>query len=640
MKSKTLSVFLCLALTAALLSGCAAETDSAADPAPATAAPQAETVSVTTEQEADAVITFTPEGAKIEGGGVEIDGDGEVDVQTGGTYIVTGESDSGRIVVDASAGADVTVILAGCDLTYADDEVIYFKSAASGTVLLAAGTENILTSGEAPAEEDPGTAEDASGAALRAKCPLTIGGEGSLTVCGYINNGIAASGNLTVNGGAINITAQNDGLKSDGDIVINGGSLAIAAAQDGVQSGGELTVNGGDIAVVTGSGAEEAAMKVSDSLMMGMGGSGGGRGRRASGEANAEAEDADANDTSGTEPPAEDEEDSEAASEEMQRMRDFFDAWDADSSDSGSRKGLKAGTAIALTGGSIILDTEDDAVHSDGDVTITGGVLTARSGDDGVHADDRLAISGGTVDVQYCYEGLEAANILITDGVVSIVATDDGMNVNGGSFGFPGGPSGEASGETESENAETETIETVLRITGGVVTVDSGGDGLDSNGSIYIEGGTVYVSGPSTNWDAAIDYGEGSSEFVITGGTIIATGYSGMAEAPDAAENAQPSIYYAADEYASDGAAVTLKDAAGNVIAEGSFAHSFNCVVISSPDLAVGETYTLTMDDAEYTIELTDTNYSNRARGGMGGFPGGGSREASGEAEQQVSTGE
>ena len=109
----------------------------------------------------------------------------------------------------------------------------------------------------------------------------------------------------------------------------------------------------------------------------------------------------------------------------------------------------------------------------------------------------------------------------------------------------------------------------------------------------------------------------------------MAAGYSGMAEAPDSADGAQASIYYVSDEYCQDGDTVTLADADGNVIAEYAFAHGFNCVVLSSPELTVGESYTLTMGDLEpVTIELTDTVYSNR--GGMMGFFGSG--EPSGES--------
>jgi uncharacterized membrane protein YgcG len=181
----------------------------------------------------------------------------------------------------------------------------------------------------------------------------------------------------------------------------------------------------------------------------------------------------------------------------------------------------------------------------------------------------------------------------------------------------------------------------VLRITGGTVVVDAGGDGLDSNGDIYFEGGTIYVSGPSSDWDAPIDYGEGSSQWVVTGGIIMAAGYSGMAESPDVEDNSQCSIYYQLDDYAEDGETAVLTDANGNVLVQYSFVHGYNVVIVSSPDLEVGQTYTLTVGDQSYEIELTSTSYSNRSFGfgggpGGGGF-GGGSGEMGGSREMSFS---
>ncbi len=319
-------------------------------------------------------------------------------------------------------------------------------------------------------------------------------------------------------------------------------------------------------------------------------------------------------------------------------MDDAMDFWDSDTTDTPSRKGLKATEAIVISGGVITVDAEDDAIHSDGSVTLTGGTLTLSSGDDGVHGETVLDISGGETNVLLCYEGLEAKAIYISDGYINVTATDDGMNAGGSSgemFG-PGmrpGASQETEAETETtadtaseEAAETEeeTIETVVRITGGTVIVNSGGDGLDSNASMYIEGGDIFVSGPSSNWDSPIDYGEGSSELVISGGFLMAAGYSGMFESPDITEASQGSVYYIqSGSYAPDNAVTTLTDANGKVLAEYAFKNSYNGVLISTPEIAAGETYTLTIDGVDTAIEMTTAQFSNRGGSGEMGGPGG-----------------
>lgn len=641
MKIRFLSIVLMLAVALGCLSGCSLPGGGTA-PLP----------------EADTVIRFSGDQVAITGAGASLDG-GDVVIAEGGVYEVSGVCGRSRVIVKAPEDADVTILLAGLRLTNPEDEAIYFKTCGSAAVILKAGTENVLISGEEPLPEEEqellitDEGEDPSGAALRARCAMTVSGEGSLTVCGYINNGIAADGGLTIESGEFDVTAVNDAVKSDGNITVTGGTFTVNADHDGFTAGLALTIGGGVFDVTTGAASGGADMKVSDSSMMGqggMGGPGGGRGnRRSSDEASAEAEAAEAEET--TESTTEAASDEAAAETEttdstsgetsgemprsggmggmpMPGFDDMMDAYDADALGSDSYKGLKAGESITVTGGVFRLDCEDDAVHSDGTVTVTGGALLLLSGDDGIRAGTELLIAGGEVDVQYCYEGLEATSILITGGSTNIVATDDGMNAGGGMMGMMGGPSREASTEAETDGTTTEEAteftNPIVRITGGTVIVDSGGDGLDSNGSMYIEGGTVFVSGPSTNWDSPIDCGEGSNEFVVTGGHFMAAGYAAMVETPEAAENAQSSIFYAQSGYAPDGALVTLTDDSGRILAEYSFAHSFNCVMVSTPEMAQGETYTLTIDGVDTPIEMTTAVWSNRGGSGemgRGGRP-------------------
>lgn len=550
MKRTVLTWILCFCLLVGLLSGVGLPAEAAE-----------------AELTADAVITFTADGALVDGAGVEIDDDGEVDIRTGGVYRIVGASDNGRIVAELEESEEITLILAGCDLVCADDEVIYIKSAASAAVILEDGTENTLTSGVEPVEtaaaeasdaEAAAEEEDASGAALRAKSALTISGGGALTVYGYVNNGIASVGDLTVEDGRIEITSVNDALKSRGLLTVSGGEIVIRSQADGVQADGGLTVLGGGISVVTGGGAEAAS----------------------------------------------------AASGEFRMERS---PWDADDSENSvSRKGLKSEGDIIVSGGQIELDAEDDAIHAAGNIELLGGEISAASGDDGVHADGQFTVSDGSVTVTRSYEGLEGKAVVILGGTVDVTSSDDGVNVNGGDFGW-----GRRASE-EPETTEDDGVTPVLRIAGGTVLVNASGDGLDSNSDLLIEGGTILVSGPTDNFNSALDYGDGGCDFFITGGTVMAAGSSGMAESPAVTEGSQPSILYVRqDGSCAAGDTVTLTDADGNVLLSSSFAKSFNCVVLSSPDMAVGQTYTLVMGDHETTITLSSTTYSNRS-GGFG----------------------
>lgn len=57
-----------------------------------------------------------------------------------------------------------------------------------------------------------------------------------------------------------------------------------------------------------------------------------------------------------------------------------------------SRKGIKSGTQLVIEGGSFVLNTADDSIHTNGDAQILDGTFEISSGDDGVHADGKLII--------------------------------------------------------------------------------------------------------------------------------------------------------------------------------------------------------------------------------------------------------
>lgn len=180
-----------------------------------------------------------------------------------------------------------------------------------------------------------------------------------------------------------------------------------------------------------------------------------------------------------------------------------------------STKGLKAGNAITISAGTVNIKAYDDAIHANadstlengaaptGNVTVSGGTLTIYSADDGIHADGTLTVSGGSINITKSYEGLEGAYIHVTNGSVSIVSSDDGMN-------------------------SPATSGTGIRISGGTVYIYANGDGIDSNSrtsysGIVFEGGNVLVISTSSG-NSAIDTEAGYS---YTGGSVLALMPSG-----------------------------------------------------------------------------------------------------------------
>lgn len=546
---------------------------------------------------ADTAITLADGAITAQGGGVTVAGD-TVTITSAGVYTLSGSLTDGQIIVDAGGKDEVTLILAGVDVTCADSPALYVSNAKIARVQLAAGTENRLVSGAAVAAEALPSARDenASGGALQAKDDLTISGEGALFVGGYINNGIQTSNCLTVEGGDITVEAANHGLKGKDAITVSGGSIAITCGGDGLQSDdaesedtGRITITGGALTVVCqGDGVQaETTLNLSGgevSLTCG-----GGAAQSAS-------------HASGFDP-----------------FSFGENGWDADSASGDSAKGLKAGGDMTISGGALTVDAADDAVHANGAITISGGMLALQTGDDGVHADTTLRIAEGDVTILDSYEGLEANQIHITGGSLRVTARDDGVNANGGASGF--GDRGRGWRQTASVQDSGETPN--LIISGGQVWVNAQGDGLDSNGNLIIEGGTTVVCGPTGSGNGALDCGtENGGVCRVNGGTVLAMGSDGMAETFDG-QSAQASFFYRFDTALQPGDVFSVADAAGNVLFSYVVEKAAATAVFSIPELTLGDTYTLTAGQQTDTLTLMEMATSVGGAGGWGGRGGG-----------------
>ncbi|MBQ8469976.1 MAG: carbohydrate-binding domain-containing protein [Clostridia bacterium] len=291
-----------------------------------------------------------------------------------------------------------------------------------------------------------------------------------------------------------------------------------------------------------------------------------------------------------------------------------------------AEKGLAGKDSVRVHDGKLDITAGDDAIHTSNDeeegkgfIYIEGGDFTLSSGDDAIHAETDLTITGGVIDVKKSEEGLEGRNIDISGGVIDIVASDDGINAAEGSSGKDNtdsfGGFGHGGGFADNQNA-------TLIISGGTINVNAGGDGLDSNGSLVVSGGKTYVSGPTNGGNGAIDCDNAS----ISAGTVIAAGAVGM-DINFGSDSTQCSMLVQFDSKVAGGTEVVLKDSSGNTLLSYTPKKDYQSVVLSSPDIKVGETYTVTAGNQSKTVEMTDTIYGTgnpMGGGGMGGQrPGG-----------------
>ncbi len=517
--------------------------------------------------------------ASIDGTGAEIDG-GKITITTAGIYAISGSLENGQIIVDVEDKGIVRLVLNEVEISCLDSAAIYVKNAGKTIISLQDGTQNIINDGEEYTLED--TETDEPNAAIFSKDDLTINGTGTLTVNANYNNAITSKDDLRITGGNINIDSVDDGIIGRDMLAISDGNFNIVAGGDGIKSTNDSDSSKGFVAIENGnldikSGAD--AIQAVTSVMI------------IDGEFTIISGGGSANST--------------------KKVNDMRMPWgrqenntvnENDETESQSEKGIKSSSDIEITGGVFSIDSSDDAIHSNNCITISDADISISSGDDGIHADSSIVIEGDKINISKSYEGIESCLISILDGDISIISSDDAINVAGGNDnsamnGRPGQNHFNSSGDNK------------LEINGGNIVVNASGDGLDANGSIYMTNGTVTVSGPTNNGNGALDY---DGVFEITGGTIISAGSAGMTQSPSS-ESTQYSVSMFYSNVQQAGTEIELKDGKGNTIITYSPEKQYQSVVISSPKLSKDTEYTLYSEGTKivsFTISDTVTYLS------------------------------
>lgn len=567
-----------------------------------------------TYEESGAVyVTLSDDGITGETDGVAINGQ-TVTITAEGTYIFSGTLSEGQIVVDADK-AKVQIVFDNVDITCASSAAVYVKNAEKVFVTLAEGAQNTLRNTDEYVAIDDNNID----AVIFAKSDLTLNGTGSLTIISAEGHGIVSKDDLKIIGGTYDIiaaghalsgkdsvriadgtfilTAEKDGIHAEnaddeekGYIYIADGDFTITSDGDGMDASNIVQIEDGTLDITAGGGAANS-LKTHESDVPG--GPGGGmpqNGEKLDGESMPQmGEKPDGENMTemgkrpdGTTPPEKpsqtdqsDTADETAAPDNAtdHQSSSAETTEDTTTDESGtSTKGIKAGGGMYLNGGTYQIDSADDSIHSNANITIADGTYTLATGDDGVHADDALIVNGGTITVTESYEGLEGLAVTINDGTIDITASDDGINTAGEK----------------------------MELNGGYIHILAGGDGVDSNGDLTINGGEIYIDDPSDNGNSAIDYGDRSSAYV-NGGTLVAIGSSGMAEVMSDSSKQKVLMVKLGEQM--EAGNVVLTDSEGNVIVSYTALKTYDCVIISTAEVESGATYTLTTSGT--TTEVT-----------------------------------
>lgn len=595
------------------------------------------------DRQSAASITLSGSTAQSNGSGVSIN-NATVTISKEGCYLISGELEDGQIIVDAGDSDKVQLVLDNASIHCSTGSAILVRNADKVKVTLAADSENELSDGTEYQTDD-----DNPDAALFSKDDLVINGSGSLTVQGNYKHGIAGNDDLVITGGRLTVnslshalrgkdsvaildgtfvlTSQKDGIQASntedstkGWVQIDGGNFTIQSSGDGIQAETNLSIYDGSFTITSGGGAVNGADHT-ENRGGGFGRPGGNRPDSANSQTSPEmpSQPAESGQTPSEMPsqpaeggqtpsempsqPAEGEQSSSGNESDYSELifdpDDFDDTSTADSDITVSTKGIKAGNALLIQQGTFVIDSADDAIHSNYSVTIDGGSFQLSSGDDGIHAEAYLNINGGTTTIAESYEGLEAAQIHISGGTTQVSSSDDGLNATGGSsFELVDGLlvlKDISSSDTEQTFGGRGGMFEVedncdITISGGNLTVTtSNGDGIDSNGSLNVSGGTVLVFGSSSGGEGALDYTGSSS---ISGGTLVALGSSGMAQSMEP-DDSHATLMVTWDEVQPAGTRLTLCTQQGEILCSLQSTNSFQTAVISTDSLSAGQEVSL-----------------------------------------------
>ena len=445
-----------------------------------------------------------------------------------GAYYVTGESSDFQVVVNtpgAEKEGNTGIYLYNATLK-SQHSPILVKNADKTVLHLVKGTTNVVEDGNGNhLFTTVNGKQDTAKAAIYSKDDLNIKGAGSLTVTGNFKNGIQSSNDLKIKNGNITVVAAENAIKGKGSLHISGGILNVTAKQgDGLESDecvenadgsfkdtvatkGIVKVTGGNITIK----AQDDGIDAANYILV-----------------------------------------NDSTEESKIKI-------------TATGKGLAAEKFIYVDGGTLDVNSDDDALHTHWQVYLNGGNVTVSSKDDGIHADSALYMKGSTINVVTASEGIESYRIFAEGGITSTFATNDGWNGAGG----PKDPgAGGYSAFSESGGH--------IVISGGYHYISAKGnmiDVLDANGSAKMTGGVVIleITGESYENQGGFNFGgwggggggnggcsqnmaggliDTDTGFDITGGVLLAFGnYS--TDLP----NCSPVTYSNSSYYGTDKAA-------------------------------------------------------------------------------------
>ena len=274
-----------------------------------------------------------------------------------GPYLLRGELED--LCLHIRSDGETVLILDNVTIRNSLDEALVSEENCSLKLVAEKGTTNTLIAG---AEGFLIPDKEASGAALHAKGPLEICGEGSLQINGFINNGIRCNDQLLISEHVnMEIQAANRAIRAT-DCLIQDGAFRLSSGETCIYADNSLVIRGGNLEADT-----------SDHCI------------RSKGDIRIE-----------------------GGTLHLQ---------------SSEKRGLTAVETVRISGGEITMETYGDGIFSEAGILISDGDVSVSSGEDGLQVGGRreytgrpIRLTGGAVKISAAEDPIDALDGWLVNG--------------------------------------------------------------------------------------------------------------------------------------------------------------------------------------------------------------------------------
>ena len=177
-------------------------------------------------------------------------GNGTVKITEEGTYIVTGSTSDGMIVIEAGEEADVHLVLRDASITSKTSAAVYIISVDEVYITLE-GNNTLANGGSFKAID-----ENDIDSVIYSKDDLTINGAGTLNITSPAGHGIVCKDDMVITGGTVNISAKEDGINTNDSLAVTDGNITVNVSDDAVHTDGFMLIEGGTFSLTAAEGLE------------------------------------------------------------------------------------------------------------------------------------------------------------------------------------------------------------------------------------------------------------------------------------------------------------------------------------------------------------------------------------------------